>query len=64
MPRLPLVYLYITRHLGSYLYNRAAAASMIMFLIISVCSAILFMILRDKEASKLRKLEKNAAKRT
>ncbi len=52
------VFIYNQAFSGSYLYNRAAAASVIMFLIISVCSAIIFMILRDKEASKLRKLEK------
>ena len=34
---------------GSYLYNRAAAASMIMFAIICVLSAILFFALRDRD---------------
>jgi multiple sugar transport system permease protein len=40
---------------GSYMYNRASAASMIMFLIIAVLSAILFYILRDKDAAKMKK---------
>jgi multiple sugar transport system permease protein len=43
---------------GSYLYNRAAAASMIMFIIIAVLSAILFYVMRDKDAARLRKAEK------
>jgi len=34
---------------GSYLYNRAAAASMIMFVIICILSAILFFALRDRD---------------
>ena len=34
------------------MYNRAAAASMIMFLIIAVCSAIVFYIMRDKDEAK------------
>ena len=33
---------------GSYLYNKAAAASMIMWGIIAVCSVFLFLIMRDK----------------
>ena len=43
---------------GSYLYNRAAAASVILFLIIVVLSAIVFYILRDKDEAKLKKLRK------
>lgn len=41
---------------GSYLYNRAAAASMIMFLIIGILSAILFFMLRDKDEVALNKI--------
>ncbi|MBR6451550.1 MAG: sugar ABC transporter permease [Lachnospiraceae bacterium] len=41
---------------GSYLYNRAAAASMLMFLIICVCSAVLFYLMRDKDEAKLNKI--------
>lgn len=47
---------------GSYLYNRAAAASMIMFLIICVCSAILFYLMRDKDEAALNKLIKKQEK--
>jgi multiple sugar transport system permease protein len=43
---------------GSYLYNRASAASLIMFVIIAICSAALFLIMLDKDAAKLKKLEK------
>lgn len=37
---------------GSYMYNRAAAASMIMFVIIAICSAFVFLLMRDKNADK------------
>lgn len=50
------VFVYNQAFSGSYLYNRAAAASMIMFLIICVCSAIMFFMLRDPEEAKLDKL--------
>ena len=40
---------------GSYLYNRAAAASMLMFLIICICSAIMFALMRDKDEAVLHK---------
>jgi multiple sugar transport system permease protein len=43
---------------GSYLYNRAAAASMIMFIIIAVLSAVLFYVMRDRDAARLKKAEK------
>ncbi|MBP7176679.1 MAG: sugar ABC transporter permease [Thermoclostridium sp.] len=43
---------------GSYLYNRASAASMILFAIIAVLSGILFYVMRDKEAIKVAKEKK------
>lgn len=47
---------------GSYMYNRAAAASMIMFLFITALSAIVFYLMRDKyaiaQAKAIKKLEK------
>lgn len=43
---------------GSYLYNRAAAASLILFAIISVFSVALFFLLRDKDAIRLEKARK------
>ncbi len=47
---------------GGYLYNRASALSMIMFLIIVVCSAILFYILRDKDEAKIKKAKRQQIK--
>lgn len=49
------VFIYNQAFSGSYLYNRAAAASMIMFAVICVLSAILFFAMRDKDEIKLRK---------
>ncbi len=56
------VFIYNQAFSGSYLYNRAAAASMIMFLIIAVFSAILFYILRDKDELSRRKEAKKLAR--
>ena len=47
---------------GGYLYNSASALSMIMFLIIVVCSAVLFYILRDKDEAKIKKAKKQQIK--
>lgn len=33
---------------GSYMYNRAAAASLLVFIIVAVCSAFVFLLMRDK----------------
>lgn len=52
------VFIYNQAFSGSYLYNRAAAASMIMFAIIAVLSAIIFFMLRDKDEIALRKVVK------
>jgi multiple sugar transport system permease protein len=41
---------------GTYLYNRAAAASMIMFLIIAALSIVVFYLMRDKYEANARKL--------
>ncbi len=49
---------------GSYLYNRAAAASMIMFLIIAVFSIVIFLIMRDKNEVRERKAERRMRKST
>ena len=37
---------------GSYMYNRAAAASMIMFVLIAICSGVVFFLMRDKKGGK------------
>ena len=47
---------------GGYLYNRASALSMIMFIIIVICSAFLFFLMRDKDEVKLKKLKKQELK--
>ncbi|GHV43197.1 cytochrome c biogenesis protein [Spirochaetia bacterium] len=52
------VFIYNQAFSGSYLYNRAAAASMIMFIIIAILSGILFYVMRDKDAEKLKKANK------
>ncbi|MCQ2528587.1 MAG: sugar ABC transporter permease [Saccharofermentans sp.] len=47
---------------GRNLRNEAAAASLIMFVIIVICSAALFYIMRDKDEAEARKLRKQALK--
>lgn len=49
------VFIYNQAFSGSYLYNRAAAASMLMFLVVCVASALLFFVMRDKDEITLRK---------
>jgi len=44
------VFIYNQAFAGSYMYNRAAAASMIMFVIIAVCSIVVFYMMRDKKS--------------
>ena len=34
---------------GSYLYNRAAAASLLIFVIVAICSGFVFLLMRDKK---------------
>ena len=47
------VFIYNQAFSGSYLYNRASAASVIMFLIICLASALLFFVMRDKDEAEL-----------
>lgn len=56
------VFIYNQAFSGSYLYNRAAAASMIMFVIIAIFSALLFYVMRDKSEIQIRKEAKAAEK--
>ena len=49
------VFIYNQAFSGSYMYNRAAAASMIMFVIICAASAVLFFLMRDKDEVLLNK---------
>lgn len=48
------VFIYNQAFSGSYMFNRASAASMIMFIIISILSAVIFFLMRDpyEEAEK------------
>ncbi len=52
------VFIYNQAFSGSYLYNRAAAASMILFIISAILSAFLFYILRNRDVSIAKKHEK------
>jgi len=56
------VFIYNQAFSGSYLYNRAAAASMLLFIIIAILSGILFYLLRDKDAIKANKEMKKLRK--
>lgn len=56
------VFIYNQAFSGSYMYNRAAAASVIMFLIICVLSAIMFFIMRDKDEIELNKIVRKQEK--
>lgn len=52
------LFIYNQAFSGSYRYNTASAASLIMFAIIGVLSAFTFFLMRDKDASKQKKIEK------
>lgn len=56
------LFIYNQAFAGSYMYNRAAAASMIMFLVICILSAIIFYLMRDKDEVALKKIEKEQKK--
>ena len=47
---------------GGYNYNRASAMSMVMFIIIVLCSAVVFYTMRDKDQVALDKIRKQAIK--
>jgi carbohydrate ABC transporter membrane protein 1, CUT1 family (TC 3.A.1.1.-) len=54
------VFIYNQAFSGSYMYNRAAAASMVMFVIAAILSSMLFYIMRDKDAARIRKEKRKA----
>ena len=56
------VFIYNQAFSGSYMYNRAAAASMIMFVIIAILSGIIFFIMRDKDVVQLKKQKRKLKK--
>ena len=37
---------------GSYMYNRAAAASLLIFIVVAMCSAVVFFLMRDKKGER------------
>jgi multiple sugar transport system permease protein len=53
------MFIYNQAFAGSYMFNRAAAASLIMFVIIGILSAVLFYVLRDKD--ELKRYKENKA---
>jgi len=49
------VFIYSQAFSGTYMYNRAAAASMIMFVIIAALSGVVFYLMRDRYESRAKK---------
>ncbi len=54
------VFIYNQAFSGRYLYNRAAAASMVLFVLIAALSGVLFWIMRDKDEARVNKERKAA----
>ena len=56
------VFIYAQAFSGSYLYNKAAAASMIMFVIIAILSGVTFYLMRDRSELKAKRAMDRMAK--
>ncbi len=56
------LFIYHQAFKGSFLYNRASAASMIMFVIIGILSVFVFILMRDRDAGRQKKIEKRVRK--
>jgi multiple sugar transport system permease protein len=56
------VFIYAQAFSGSYLYNKAAAASMIMFVIIAILSGFTFFLMRDRSELKAKRAMKRMEK--
>ena len=60
------VFIYNQAFSGSYLYNRASAASMIMFIIVAILSVVIFQLMQDKtevaEHKELKRIAKEMKK--
>ena len=54
------MFIYNQAFAGSYMYARASAASMLLFLLIGVCSIFVFLMMRDKKPQKLKVVETKA----
>ena len=57
-----ILYIYNLAFKGGYQYNRASAASMVMFVLIVISSAVLFYFLRDKDEVALERIKKEQIK--
>ena len=55
------VFIYNQAFSGSYMYNRAAAASVLVFLLIGICSVFVFRMYRDKDQKKVDRLRRHIA---
>ncbi len=53
-----LMYIQNQAFAGSYLYNRASAASVILTFICGVISAVIFYLRRDKDEAALKRLKR------
>ena len=56
------VFIYNQAFSGSYMYNRASAASIIMFILIGILSIIVFNLMKDKQDEAEKKMLKRVAK--
>ena len=56
------VFIYRQAFSGLYWYNRAGAASLIMFVVIVIISAFMFFMMRDRDEAALKKLKKQELK--
>ncbi len=56
------LFIYNQAFSGSYLYSRASAASMLMFIIIAMGSAVIFFLMRDKDEIRQKRAERQLIK--
>ena len=56
------LFIYNQAFAGSYMYNRASAASMMMFAVIALASALIFFLMRDKGEARAAKQERMLVK--
>lgn len=56
------VFIYAQAFKGSYMYNTAAAASMILFVFAAIVSGLLFYFMRDRDLAKIKKAQKKLNK--
>ena len=56
------VFIYNQAFSGTYMYNRAAAASMLMFILIAILSVFVFFLMRDRYDAKEKHYMRQAAR--